>query len=82
MLQGIQCLTPCGMSVTLSDCVCVCVCTLSVYCAQIFTKDDLEFQKKILYRSGLGDETHAPPCEHSRSSCGPLTPSWPSFHAS
>eukprot|EP00882_Tetradesmus_deserticola_P023715 GHRQ01025822.1.p1 GENE.GHRQ01025822.1~~GHRQ01025822.1.p1 ORF type:complete len:261 (+),score=32.01 GHRQ01025822.1:406-1188(+) len=28
-----------------------------------FTDEELDFQKKILYRSGLGDETYVPPCE-------------------
>ena len=28
-----------------------------------FTEDDLAFQEKILYRSGLGDETSVPPCK-------------------
>lgn len=30
---------------------------------QRFTDEELDFQKKILYRSGLGDETYVPPCE-------------------
>eukprot|EP00877_Chromochloris_zofingiensis_P008304 jgi/Chrzof1/3727/Cz13g06210.t1_LCKAS9 len=30
-----------------------------------FTKEDLEFQQKILYRSGLGDETYVPPWLYS-----------------
>jgi hypothetical protein len=30
---------------------------------QRFTDDELDFQKRILYRSGLGDETYVPPCE-------------------
>ncbi|KIY95190.1 hypothetical protein MNEG_12771 [Monoraphidium neglectum] len=28
-----------------------------------FSKDDMEFQERIVYRSGLGDETTCPPCE-------------------
>lgn len=31
---------------------------------QRFTEDELDFQKKILYRSGLGNETYVPPCAY------------------
>eukprot|EP00878_Enallax_costatus_P003354 GHUV01003563.1.p1 GENE.GHUV01003563.1~~GHUV01003563.1.p1 ORF type:complete len:536 (+),score=169.57 GHUV01003563.1:329-1936(+) len=34
-----------------------------------FTDDDLDFQKKILYRSGLGDETYVPPWLYSKPQC-------------
>lgn len=30
---------------------------------QRFDETELDFQEKILYRSGLGDETYIPPCE-------------------
>lgn len=30
---------------------------------QRFDENELEFQEKILYRSGLGDDTSVPPCE-------------------
>lgn len=30
---------------------------------QEFSKEDMEFQERIVYRSGLGDETTCPPCE-------------------
>jgi hypothetical protein len=30
---------------------------------QRFDETELEFQEKILLRSGLGDETYVPPCE-------------------
>jgi hypothetical protein len=31
---------------------------------QRFDETELDFQEKILYRSGLGDETYIPPCEY------------------
>lgn len=36
-----------------------------VYCCHLqkFSADDLEFQHRILYRSGLGEDTYVPPCE-------------------
>ncbi len=38
-----------------------------------FSKDDMDFQERIVYRSGLGDETTCPPCEwaaHARGRRG------------
>lgn len=30
---------------------------------QAFTQESLDFQEKVLARSGLGEETYLPPCE-------------------
>lgn len=34
-----------------------------------FNDEELDFQKKILYRSGLGDETYVPPWLYSKPQC-------------
>jgi hypothetical protein len=39
------------------------LCVSALPDAQKFTEEELDFQEKILYRSGLGDETAVPPCE-------------------
>jgi hypothetical protein len=38
-------------------------CPLAACVLQRFDENELDFQEKILYRSGLGDETYIPPCE-------------------
>jgi hypothetical protein len=35
-----------------------------------FSEDSLQFMSKVLHRSGLGDETYAPPSEYARHSVG------------
>lgn len=67
----------------------MCTCAAAVL-LQRFDETELEFQEKILYRSGLGDETYIPPCECTHStalhstaqrSSAHLSSKWPSVTA-
>lgn len=36
---------------------------MSLYSSQVFNQENLDFQEKVLLRSGLGEETYLPECE-------------------
>lgn len=76
MLQGIQCLTPCGMSVTLSDCVCVCVpCLCTVHRSS--PRMILSSRRRSCTAPAWGMRRTRPHVSRRGSSHGPLIPSGP-----